>query len=136
MINKRVRELMMLFPGSFINGEEELILDKKSNLYFSVKRVETEQDLYRKVLSWCSRDACKTEPFRSKANNLEYQNRVRNSLNEFLNVSYDCNEWMLIYTYLGNGVNDALCDKFIQSGFDMRVIKDHDEEERGRRGFL
>ena len=131
MINQDVLDFMSLFSGSFINRGEELILDPNTNLYFSIKQIKTKTDLYKKIISACSRDACKTAPYGKEHLNEQYQKKVRDRLNSFLNVHFSEEEWMLIYTYLGNGCNGDLCDKFIESGFDLQIIKEYDLTRRG-----
>ena len=132
MINQDIFEFMSLWRGSFINKLQELILDPNTNLYFNISKVETRTDLYKKIISACSRDACKREPYGYKHINAEYRKRVRDRINSFLGVNYTEDEWMLIYTYLGNGCNSELCDKFIESDFNLQVIRDHEARRRSK----
>ena len=125
MIIQDILDLMSLFSGSFVNRGAELILDPDTNLYFGLKTIETKTDLYKKIISACSRDACKREPFGYPQLNVAYRKKVRERINTFLNVQFTEEEWMLIYTYLGNGCNGDLCDKFVESGFDLQVITDY-----------
>lgn len=125
----QVYELMILFKNSFINNRDELILIPETNLYFNVKNVKSEVDLYKKIISWCSRDACKTTPYHNNYKNIEYQDMVRSILNKYLCIDFSREDWMFIYTYLGNGIHDGLCEKFILSNFDLNVIKNHERNK-------
>lgn len=86
---KEVQRLMGLFEGSFINSNNELILVPKTNLYFRLDDVKTDKDLKRKVIAWCSRDACKAQYCRVEWRNEQYRKYVREQINKFLGVNYD-----------------------------------------------
>lgn len=120
---KAVNELMQLFNGSFINHNNELILIPSSNMYFCLGNVETLLDLKCKVIAWCSRHACKTMAYHTNWRNEKYQAGVREKINKFLGVDFSAEDWMFIYTYLGNDIRRELCEKFIESGYDLEVIK-------------
>lgn len=122
-LQNAVDELMKLFNGSFINSHNELILVPKTNLYFRLEDIETLLDLKCKVIAWCSRHACKTMAYRVNWRNEKYQTEVRLRINNFLGVKFDKEQWMFIYTYLGNDIRRKLCERFIESGYDLSVIK-------------
>lgn len=122
-LDTAVQELMELFPKSFINSINELILVPKTNLYFRLEDVETLLDLKCKIIAWCSRACCKTAPFHSTWRNEQYQKEVRNAVNNYFGTDFNVEEWMYIYTYLGNDIRRELCEKFVESDFDIEVIK-------------
>lgn len=124
-----LNNLIALFGdnGCFINRLNELILIPKTNLYFSLKNVETAFDLKCKIIAWCSRDCCKSMPYRQNWRNEKYQKEVRDKINEFLRVKFNENEWMLIYTYLGNGCHSDLCKQFVENDFDINIIKEYEK---------
>ena len=72
-----IGRLMDLFPNSYINSLNELILYSNTNLYFGLDDVNSEQDIKCKLLEWCSRDAYKTQPFNNHEQNLYYQEMIR-----------------------------------------------------------
>lgn len=115
--------LMRLFPGSFINSSCELILHRDSNLYLNLNKVEGIESLKYRVISACSRAAYKTEPYYQPKKNTVFQDAVRGAINEFLGVDFSRDEWCLIYTYLGNDIRPELGEKFVASGFDLRLIE-------------
>lgn len=53
-----VRKAMLLFEGSFINHNNELILVPKFNVYTMLDDVETGLDFKVKLCEWVSRDCC------------------------------------------------------------------------------
>ncbi len=66
-----LKELLGLFPMSYINANLEVILIPKTNTYFSLEGVQSRRDIIAKLLMWCSRPIAKGQPFRSqKRNNL------------------------------------------------------------------
>lgn len=118
-----VTNLMILFNGSFINYRNELILVPRTNLYFSLDDVESESDLKCKVIECCSRDAYKTMPYSSPYSNKVYQNNVRRHINNYLGTDFTREDMELIYTYLGYGVHRDLTIKFVESNYDMNILK-------------
>lgn len=119
MIKKELQKLMKLFPGSFINSSFELILINKTNLYFHLGNVKTVEDLYFKVIAWCSRHCYKSEPFHREWKNKKYREMVREKINAFLSVNFDRNNWKSIYLLFGNAINEEQCRDFICSGFNL-----------------
>ena len=123
-VQQSVTELMTLFPQSFINAQQELILvPGRANLYFRLEDVDSVETLCCKLIEWCSRAACKTEPFYQTARNEKFQTEVRDNLNTFLGVDFDIEQWQKIYTRLGNGCNRELCKTFVQSDFDLSLLE-------------
>ncbi|MGN0961299.1 MAG: hypothetical protein ACI4PF_03780 [Christensenellales bacterium] len=123
-MDKEIQKLMKLFPNSFINQNKELILVPKTNLYFRLEDVRTKEDLYFKVIAWCSRSACKQMPYYQDWRNKKYQEMVRNNLNTFLGTNFSKDEWMDIYTKFGNGCNEEKCREFIKNNFNFDLVKE------------
>lgn len=121
-----VTNLMILFNKSFINCINELILIPKTNLYLSLDDVESESDLKCKVIECCSRDAYKSMHFDSIAENIEYHDYVIERINEYLGTDFDETDIELIYTKLGYGVHHDLTIKFVESNYDMNILKGGD----------
>lgn len=121
-MSKEVQRLMQLFEGSFINSHNELILVPKTNLYFRLEDIATDKDLKCKVIAWCSRAACKSMPYRVQWRNEQYWKSVRDKINAFLGTNFSAEERLYIYTYLGNDIHRSLCEKFIDSGYDLKMI--------------
>lgn len=46
-------------PKYFINDRNELIIEPKNNIYFSLEGIMTETNLKCKILAWLSRPSCK-----------------------------------------------------------------------------
>lgn len=121
-IKEYVEDLLDLFPNSFINEEQEFIAEPRTNLYFLLSNCNSLLDIKCKILEWFSRDACKTRPFRSDLQNKEYQDNIREKINEFLGTDFTRDEMMDIYSQLGNNVNRQLCIEFIESGYNMKLL--------------
>lgn len=115
---------MDCFPNSVINHNAELIVHAKSNTYFILKDCENETDVKCKVLEWLSRPAHKTEPYNTKRSNDKFHRFILNGVNQFLEKDFTKEDMERIYTYLGNRCNHAKTLKFIESGYDMSVLKD------------
>lgn len=131
-VRESVVEFSALFPKSFINDCGELILVPKTNLYFKVINIGSIKELRCKIVEWCSRDACKSTPFYHTKRNEEYQEFVRVRINEFLGIDFSKEDWLFVYTYLGNNINRSLCEKFVESDYDLKIIKEYEETKYGK----
>lgn len=131
-LQRSIDEFAALFPNSFVNKIGELILVPKTNLYFKVEGIASIEELFCKIVEWCSRDACKSEPFYHSWRNEQYQQKVRDNINEFLGVDFSEEEWLLIYEFLGNNINRSLCEEFVRSDFDLNIIKKYKEAKYGK----
>lgn len=103
-------------PNCFINHNFELIVEPKNNIYFRLEDVDTELELKCKVLAWLSRPSC-------KGISDHWQKRIRAIVNEFLGTSFTVEEMSEIYTRLGNDCNRKLSVKFIESNYDLALLK-------------
>lgn len=112
-----LKELLGLFPRSFINANLEVILIPKTNTYFSLEGVESRRDIIAKLLMWCSWTISK-----NRSNAFRAMGRI--SLNCYLGTRFSDEDMALIYQRLGNGINQELTYRFIDSGFDMEVLDD------------
>ena len=119
-----VTKLINCFPNSAINHNAEFIAHIKSNTYFGLKDCENETDVKCKVLEWLSRPAHKTEPYNTKRSNDKFHRFILDGVNQFLEKDFTEEDMERIYTYLGNRCNHAKTQKFIESGYDMSVLKD------------
>ena len=119
-----VVKLSKAFPGGFLNGQGEFIAHKKANEYFRLTDCETELDVKCKVLEWLSRAAYKTAPFRRALDNTALHIFMLNGINDFLETRFSVEDIEEIYTHLGNRVNHKKTVRFVESGYDMAVLKE------------
>ena len=75
-------------------------------------------------MEWLSRSAYKTEPYSTKRSNDEFHRFILGGVNQFLETDFTEKDMEQIYTYLGNRCNHAKTLEFIESGYDMSVLKD------------
>ena len=123
MVNSEITlKLVHSFPQSFINGALEFIAHR-TNEYFCLEDCENELDVKCKVLEWLSRGAYKTEPYDSEYKNERFHEFMLNGINTFLGTTFSQDDMEIIYTYLGNRCNHPKTVKFIESGYDMAVLK-------------
>ena len=119
-----ITKLMKCFPNSFINHNGEFIAHKKSNTYFILKDCKTELDVKCKVLEWFSRPAHKTLLYSQAWRNKVFHEFMLNGVNEFLCTNFTAENMELIYTYLGNACNHEKTIQFVESGYDMGILKE------------
>lgn len=110
-----VKKTKQVFPKSFVNRQNELIVEPKNNIYFRLEDVENELDFKCKVIAWLSRPSC-------KGVSEDWQIKIRKGFNELLETNFTEEEMSQIYTYLGNDVKRALSIAFIQSGYDLTLL--------------
>ena len=122
------KKLARAFPNSFINTALEFIAHKEANEYFRLEDCNNEFDVKCKVLEWLSRGAYKTCPFNSNIKNERFHNFMLNSINDFLGTDFTESDIEKIYTYLGNRCNHEKTVNFINSGYDMSVLKGSEKE--------
>lgn len=118
-----IKTLLQEFPNSMINSSFEFIADIKTNQYFRLEDCKKPLDINCKVLEWLSRAAFKTAPYRNEWRNKKYHEYMLRCINDFLDTDFSEEDIELIYTKLGNNCNRPLCEKFVQSGYDMEVLK-------------
>ena len=152
--NSEIKWLMKIFTGYVtdswynqpkINYDNELILVPKLSISFRLDNVFSELELKCKVLEWCSRHAHKTEFYPEtrrvyrdcdehevknyygiKMNKAIY-NFMLEKINKFLKTNFTLEQMEKIYVYLGNGINRKKAIKFIESGYDMNILCDKEE---------
>lgn len=127
--NQTIKRLMTAFPGSFINDNMEFIADSRINSYFRLGDVPSETILKAKVIEYFSRPSFKGEYYRSQKKNQEIYDFHLRGLNEFLGTNFTPEEIEDIYCKLGNGINRPLTLKFIESGYDMQVVRRNEENK-------
>jgi hypothetical protein len=89
-------------------------VEKEYTCYFRYEN--NEKELKVKILSWLSRPA-------HKEGTKESREWLLDGINAYLGTSFSEQDIGLIYAKLGNNVNRRLCDNFIESNYDMNVLK-------------
>ena len=143
--SKFFKRIASVFEDSFVNEENEFIalwqyfpsddmswielakINRKGtrpiivNEFFSLSDCYTDKDLKRKIICWLSRACCKTmystpfDPF--------IHRYFRERCNMILGVNFTEEDWSQVYARLGNGCNAELCDRFIDSNFDLKILE-------------
>lgn len=125
MVNSSItRKLEIAFPRSFINSSLEFIAHKKANEYFRLEDCDNELDVKCKVLEWLSRGAYKTCPFNTDLRNEKFHKFMLNGINVFLGTDFTADDIEIIYTYLGNRCNHKKTVEFINSGYNLTILKE------------
>lgn len=116
-------KLTLAFPGSTVNSLGEFIPNKRTNEFFNFKKCKDELEVKCKVLEFLSRGAFKSEPFDTDRANNRYHDFMNYGINEFLETDFGDDDFEKIYQYLGNGINRKLTLEFIESGYDLSLLK-------------
>ena len=126
MVHQTVlKELFKAFPDAIINHNLEFVADPtiRVNSYFCLDGCETRTDVEAKVLEWLSREACYSGHYRqSRRNDMVHQYHL-NGINKFLGTDFTREDMKMIYVNLGNAVHHQKTLEFIDSGYDMELLK-------------
>lgn len=153
VVRKEIIKLQSIFEDSFLNdelefiaisniylqpiyGEYVLIKDKAYkvpkkpywvNLYFLTSNIATKNEVKAKVLEYFSR-ACYKTMYGSENTDLLIHKYILDCVNQYLQTDFNEDDIELIYTYLGNGINRTLTLRFIESGYDMNILKERNDK--------
>lgn len=116
------RKIRAAFPAAFVNMYNELILNPKANTYIMLNQVRDELDFKAAVLEDCSRNAF-------KACSRKLQDEHLDGINKLLDTKFTRDDMELIYTYLGNGIQHDLCLRFVESGYDLEVLREDEKKQ-------
>ncbi|UUV26080.1 MULTISPECIES: hypothetical protein [Lysinibacillus] len=111
-----INRALNTFPGAFINRSKEIILVPKYNCFFRLDECESELIFKCKMFEWLSRPICKGLHPRAANNVLRHFNRL-------LGTNFTREDMDTIYGPIGNCVNRTLTIKFVESGYDMSLLK-------------
>lgn len=111
-----INNALQVFPKSFINRSNEIILEPRNNVYFRLEDVDTELDFKCKMFAWVSRPI-------AKGLNKYWSPRVLNSFNSLLGTNFTKEQMYKIYDRLGNDINRQLTISFIESNYDFTLLE-------------
>lgn len=115
MINKAVA--FSEFP-MFINNINELIVVPKINAYFSLNNVNSELDFKCKIVERLIFWTASNHWYRY------WSSKLVCFINYMLNTNFTKKDCDLIYSKLGNEINHNLAVQFVESGYDLSLLKD------------
>lgn len=118
-----IQRIMKYFKNSYINSYLEVILLPKTNGYFAIKNCRNEVDIKCEIIENISRDCFKTQHYSRLKDNKNMWNENLIALNNALKTDFSQQDIELIYNKLGNGINHELTKKFVESNFDIEVLK-------------
>lgn len=111
-----INHALHVFPKSFINNNNEIILEPRNNVYFRLEDVKTELDFKCKMFAWLSRPI-------AKGLNKYWSPKVLQSFNVLLGTNFTKDDMYKIYDRLGNDVNRQLTVRFIKSNYDFTLLE-------------
>lgn len=121
-MTNEVFELMSHFPGSYIKGKY-LWLDSRKGCEILIDGIEDGLALRCELLEWASRSIAKGMPYGSERMNGLYRRSLLLGLNNFLGVNWTPEDIMKVYQYLGNAIDHNKTVLFIESGYNMEVLR-------------
>lgn len=116
-------KLLSCFKKSFFNDRDEFIAHKYSNTYFIFSNCKSDAEVTCKVLEWFSRPASKGIPYNQEWRNKKFRQFMLDGINQYLNTNFSFEDMIIIYTYLGNCCNRTKTLQFINSNYDMNILK-------------
>lgn len=127
MVNQKVlNDLFGAFPNAIMNRNLEFVADphRRVNSYFRLDNCETRTDAVCKVLEHLSREAYKSMHFKAEWRNKQVHDYHLQGINAFCGTDFSVEDIGLVYTYLGNGVSRQKTLAFINSGYDIDVLRE------------
>jgi hypothetical protein len=122
-IKEKIERVYDMFPGAFIYKNDEIILDKKLNVYFRIDNIENADHFNYKILSCCS-FYCANNHFNPSSKTSKYFNE---RINRWFKKKFSNKEMQIIYQKLGNQCNQKLGIEFIKSGCDLSLLNNTHE---------
>ena len=130
-----VKLAMQIFPKSFINHNNEIILIPKFNVYTLLDDVDTDDDFKVKLCEYFSRDCCCALRYSQRKRLESYWRDNTYRFNKICGTKFTVPDMYYIYTYLGNGVKHELTKKFVSGGFDLDIIDKYLKENENELGY-
>ena len=127
MVQQKVlNDLFAAFPDAIMNRNLEFVADPNSrvNSYFRLDNCKTRMDVAAKLLERLSRNACKSQHFNAEWRNAQVHKYHLDGINQFCGTAFTSEDIGVIYGCLGNGVNHKKTLDFIQSSYDLDILKD------------
>ena len=131
-----LNKLKKSFPKSFINSSNEFIglLKHRTvqvNSWFRLENVENDLELKCKVLEYFSRPSFKgftfaNQHYKQRQIGEEIYKYHLDGINDFLDTDFCVDDIEWIYTKLGCGINRKLCIHFIESNYDLSILRGKD----------
>lgn len=120
-----LKDLFSAFPNAFINHNLEFVAEpnKRVNSYFCLIGCHSRMEVSAKVLEWLSRESCYSLHYSTDRKNDMVHEYHRNGINRFLGTDFTREDLKLIYEKLGNAINHNLTLEFINSGYDMEILR-------------
>jgi hypothetical protein len=115
-VEKIIEEALEIFPKSFINHNNEIILEPKNNVYFRLDDINNELEFKCKMFAWVSRPI-------AKGLSKYWSSRILKCFNKLMKTSFTKEDMYLIYDRLGNDVNRQLTIKFIESNYNLSLLE-------------
>lgn len=121
------------FPNGYINYNNEFIAERRANRQYGgvccrLHDCVTDADVVCAVIESLSYDCCKTRPYKTADANVEFRRYMIAGMNAFLGTSFSESDFLVVHTHIGCAINRPLAVKFIQSGYDLIVLKKHKRE--------
>ena len=122
-LNKIRKELLVAFPGSFFNEQDEFIAHLKTNTYFIFKDCTSREDICCKIIEWFSRPIIKGGTGSSTKKMNEFRDLLKNGTNKFLGTNFTYEDFEDIYCSFGNAINHNKTIEFVKSGYNLEKYK-------------
>jgi|LSQX01.2.fsa_nt_gb hypothetical protein len=115
-------QIVGINQGTFVNALGEIIIERKDNVWFRLTTCNNYRDIQKKCLHFLSRPMMQYSQYRPRTKTI-----CSNVFYHFVPIKFTNAEIELIYSRLGNCCNEELTEKFIDSGFDIKILKKEDK---------
>lgn len=128
MGDEMVERLQQCFPDGRLNYYSEFIAHRGANRHYGAACLklggcETAEDVIAAALEMLTIDCCKSAPFETPDANIRFHKYMLKGMNKLLGMAFTEKQYLAIYTCIGNGINHQLTVDFIQSGYDLKILR-------------
>lgn len=117
---EKIERVYDMFDTSFITPKNELILNKKWNVYFRLDNIYSPFFFDYKIISYLSYYTASNH-FGKTTKECKW---AMNKINRWFRHEFSYDDLQLIYCRIGCGQNEKLGIMFIGSGLDMTILKE------------
>lgn len=133
-LRETIDRLRECFHKGGLNYDNELIADRNANRQTGgaccrLRGCQTAEDVICAAIESFAYDCSKSRPFKTPAANVDFRAYMVKGMNRFLGTAFIENDFILMFTRLGCGINRKLTREFVRAGYSMDILRHHKNEK-------
>lgn len=128
-----IHRLKTCFPRGYMNFNNEFIAHRQANRNYgcaccALRNCTNAEEVICAAIESFSYDCCKSRPFKSSDVNIDFRQYMIDGMNDFLGTAFTENEFATIYVHLGNRADRQLTLLFVDSGYNVQMLRSRRQE--------